>query len=218
VNLAKDCLDVGLYTDRYEDVRAFYCDRLGLPYEELLKVGSGVHQHRLGLHGGVLKVNSSRQALAEAPTNLIGLDLPAPVTDLQRLTDPDGTSVALVPGDSLTVHWASSAPHRLAELLSAGMDAVDGPAGELRIGRTNIVLHPGGVRAGPMRARGLRYLTVQVRDVRSEHARLVALGWSEQVQPVRLGDTAFISFVTDPDGTPVEISQRASLTGPLPPG
>jgi hypothetical protein len=33
---------------------------------------------------------------------------------------------------------------------------------------------------------------------------------------VKLGETAFISFVADPDGAPVEISQRASLTGPLP--
>jgi len=69
VKLAKECLDVGLYTDRYDEMRSFYCDELGLPYEELLKVGGGIHQHRLGLHGSVLKVNYSREPLDAAPTN-----------------------------------------------------------------------------------------------------------------------------------------------------
>lgn len=63
---------------------------------------------------------------------------------------------------------------------------------------------------------GFRYLTVQVWDARREHAHLLDTGWRELTAPVRLGDTAFISFVIDPDGTPIEISQRASLTGPLP--
>jgi hypothetical protein len=31
-----------------------------------------------------------------------------------------------------------------------------------------------------------------------------------------LGDTAYISFIRDPDGNWIELSQRASLTGPLP--
>ncbi len=67
-----------------------------------------------------------------------------------------------------------------------------------------------------MFAAGLRYLTVQVRDVKAEHARLLAAGWTEGRPPVRLGDTAYISFVRDPGGSWVEVSQRASLTGPLP--
>ena len=139
MDLAKPCLDVGLYTDRDDDLRAFYVDRLGLPYEELLKAGRGVHQHRVGLHGSVLKLNSSREPLDDAPTAFVRLDIHAD-----------------------------------------------------------------------------RYLTVQVRDVRAEHARLLELGWTEGTAPVKLGETAFISFVLDPDGAPVEISQRASLTGPLP--
>ena len=36
------------------------------------------------------------------------------------------------------------------------------------------------------------------------------------MSPVRLGDVAAISFVRDPDGVWLEISQRASLTGDLP--
>jgi hypothetical protein len=69
---------------------------------------------------------------------------------------------------------------------------------------------------GGMFARGFRYLTVQVRDVRKEHAHLLAAGWTEGRAPVKLGETAFISFVRDPGGSWIEVSQRASLTGPLP--
>jgi hypothetical protein len=79
-----------------------------------------------------------------------------------------------------------------------------------------LVLHSGGGPVGPLRSRGFRYLTVQVFDVRAEHARLLERGWREGIAPIKLGETAFISFVLDPDGAPIEISQRASLTGPLP--
>ena len=75
MDLAKPCLDVGLYTDRYEEMRAFYCDRLGLPYEELLKAGRGIHQHRVGLHGSVLKLNASREPLEDARSNFVRLEI-----------------------------------------------------------------------------------------------------------------------------------------------
>jgi lactoylglutathione lyase len=33
--------------------------------------------------------------------------------------------------------------------------------------------------------------------------------------PITLGETARISFIRDPDGNWIELSQRASLVGPL---
>ena len=216
MELAKDCLDVGLYTDRYEQMHAFYVERVGLPYEELLKIGGGVHQHRLGLNGSVLKVNSSRQPLGDGPTNFLRLDIASEVDGPLDTVDPDGTAVTLVPEGTIGVHWASSDRDRLAELLRAGLGATEEGDNRFLVGTTRLVLHEGGGPVGPMRCRGFRYLTVQVRDVRAEHGRLVGLGWREQMAPVKLGETAFISFVTDPDGAPLEVSQRASLTGPLP--
>ena len=216
MELAKDFLDVGLYTDRYEDLHAFYVDGLGLAYEELLKVGGGVHQHRVSLNGAVLKLNSSSHSLESAPTNYVGLDIGLDRPDRHEVSDPDGTRVTVGPGRTTCIHWASSDPDRLGSLLQEGMGAVEVGPSRLRIEGTEIELHPGGAKVGPMRARGFRYITVQVRDVRGEHRRLVGLGWQEMRPPVRLGDTAFISFVSDFDGAPVEVSQRASLTGPLP--
>jgi lactoylglutathione lyase len=215
VNLAKDCLDVGLYTDGYDAMRGFYCGELGLPYEELLKVGGGIHQHRLGLYGSVLKVNHSREPLDDASTNFVALEING--TKKRHLRDPDGTEVIVSPDvERIAVHWAASAPEQLAAMLRDGFDATDTGDGRLRVGTSIIVLHPGGKSVGPVRFRGFRYLTVQVWDVRAEHANLLRTGWQEWLAPRKLGETAYISFVVDPDGSPVEISQRAALTGPLP--
>src|SRR3954470_19951610 len=95
MELAKPCLDVGLYTDRYDELRAFYVDRLGLPYEELLKAGRGVHQHRVGFHGSVLKLNSSRNPLDDAPAAFVRLDIAA--DRRESLRDADGLEVLLTP-------------------------------------------------------------------------------------------------------------------------
>lgn len=215
MRLAKECIDVGLYTDGLEPMRAFYGGRLGLPYEELLKVGGGLHQHRFGLRGSVLKVNHSREPIDDAPTNFIGLDINGP--EPQHLRDPDGMTVTMTPDvERIAVHWASSDPERLATMLRDGFDAVDVGDRRLRVGTTALVLHAGGEPVGPIRSRGFRYLTVQVWDVRAEHTKLLELGWQDSIAPRKLGETAYISFVVDPDGSPIEISQRASLTGPLP--
>lgn len=90
--------------------------------------------------------------------------------------------------------------------------------GRYRVGDTLVRCD---VEAGlaPMTTRagaGWRYLTVQVFDVDAEHARLVGLGFGEELAPVTLGSTARISFVRGHDGLFLEVSQRANLTGPLP--
>ena len=118
--------------------------------------------------------------------------------------------------ERIGVHWKSSAPDQLATMLRDGFDATDVGDGRMRVGTTMIVLHPAGEPVGPLRSRGFRYLTVQVWDVRAEHANLLRRGWQEWMEPTKVGELAFISFVVDPDGSVIEISQRASLTGPLP--
>ena len=67
-----------------------------------------------------------------------------------------------------------------------------------------------------MRAVGMRYVTVQVREVDAEHRRFMSMGVWEGAAPISLGAVARISFIRDPDGNFIEISQRASLTGPIP--
>ena len=224
LELAKPGLDVGVFTNRLDEMRSFYEGTLGLPYEELLKLGGGVHQHRLGLRGSVLKLNHARDRLEEARSCLRRLIVSGPGTAERRVErDPDGLEVAVVPPgdegvDRIGVLWASREPRRLGALLRDGFGAApDGPR-RWRIGSTALLLveDAAATHDGPLRRRGFRYLTVQVRDVRAAHARLLDVGWSEGSPPTRLGEVAMVSFVRDPDGVWVEVSQRASLTGPLP--
>ncbi len=224
IELAKDCVDVGLYTNRYDDLAAFYGGELGLPYEELLKVGGGVHQHRYGLRGSVCKINSARADLDDAPSAFRTLAIASDAVDAPRsLNDPDGTEVLIVPTGhhgvaGIAVMWATRNADDLGRLLGEGFGATNEGDHHWRIGTTlfRLLDDPSVAPVEGMFARGLRYLTVQVRDVRAVHAHLLATGWTEGRAPVRLGDTAYISFVRDPGGSWVEVSQRASLTGPLP--
>lgn len=225
VELAKDRIDVGLYTNRWDEASAFWGGTVGLEYEELLKVGNGVHQHRFGLRGSVCKVNSARTDLPQAPTAFRRLVVATadPSLDAPRsLADPDGTEVELVPDGhdgitGLAVVWATADVAELGRLLSEGFGAAQDAAG-WRVGTSvlRLVHEPSVAPVDGMFARGFRYLTVQVRDVRAAHAHLLAVGWTEGRAPVKLGETAFISFVRDPGGSWIEVSQRASLTGPLP--
>lgn len=87
-----------------------------------------------------------------------------------------------------------------------------------RLGESYVVVDAVGAhpRTGALDAKGFRYLTVQVRDVEAAHDHMCSLGFDEGRSPIRLGDTAYISFIRDADGNWIELSQRASLTGPLP--
>ena len=219
IELAKPCLDVGMYVRNIDASRRFYEDDVGLPYEELLPVGGGVHQHRLGLRGSVLKLNASRNDLAAEPTGYRRLLIAADVAARRDLVDPDGTAVSLVPEgeDGITaigieIAAARADVPRFESVLTAGVGGLTVGTTVLRV----VPVDPPPERAGPLSGAGFRYLTVQVRDVTSEHARMVEAGYEGAMPPRKLGEVAAISFVRDPGGNWLEISQRASLTGDLP--
>jgi lactoylglutathione lyase len=94
---------------------------------------------------------------------------------------------------------------------------VEEAEGRLRCGESILLLEervdaPSGVE---LPVRGWAYLTVQVRDCDAEVARIEAAGASVASRPRNLGEVARMAMVRDPDGNPIELSQRASLTGPL---
>jgi lactoylglutathione lyase len=226
MRLAKQHLDIGLFTNNIEAMLAFWRDRVGLLYEEMLPMGGGLQQHRLAMNGSVLKVNSARERLQPAPPcgyhELIiareGFGTP------ETLHDPDGDTVRLSgPGfDGLTgiavrMRVRDLAAHE--RFLGDAMQMERIAERTYRCGDSLLILEQdeGVTPAGRMTAPGYRYLTVQVWDVDEEHTGIVARGGAEGRPPITLGTTARISFVRDPDGNWIEISQRASLTGPLPP-
>ncbi len=224
MDLAKQHIDVGLFTDKAEAMLEFWQREVGLPFEETLPLGGGVLQHRHGMNGSVLKLNASRDPLPAHPASgyrelLIARD---GIAEPRELVDPDGNHVTLVPrrdggiagvAVSLAVRDPSAFHRFYGAALGLPIDGED----RYRCGDSIIsfLKDASAQQTEALRAPGYRYITIQVRDVDVEHAGIVARGGEEGRPPVTLGTTARISFVRDPDGDWIEISQRASLTGPL---
>jgi catechol 2,3-dioxygenase-like lactoylglutathione lyase family enzyme len=237
MNLAKQFLDVGIFTNNIDAMRVFYAERVRLPFEEILPVAPGMKQHRFGMLGSVLKLNASRDTV---PPRVAGgyrrLIIADPnTTSPTPLQDPDGNDIELVPVGERGIRQIEI---QLGVIDEASFEHFFGDAmqgrklgpGRFQIGDTIVSFvkdaaatrAPKIASASPMdvitamRAVGIRYITAQVRSCDDEHKRLLSMGAQEAAAPVTLGESARISFVRDPDGNFIEISQRASLTGPLP--
>ncbi len=223
MKLAKDCIDIGIYTNHLEGMLEFWTQTIGLPYDELLKAGGGVHQHRLQLNGSIFKLNHVRDPLPQSnPSGYRELFIAAKVSKEKALTDPEGNKVTLVPagtygvtniGIRMTVRSLDAARRFFADSLQA-QQLTDS---SFRWGTTVFLLKEDkdAPLGGGMKGAGYRYITVQVFKVDNEHADALERGALEGTAPVTLGSTARISFITDPDNNWIEISQRKSLTGDL---
>ena len=228
MELAKPALDVGLYTNQLEASMAFWQEQAQVPYDELLKLGGGAHQHRHKIGDSILKINNTREPIAAGqPTGLQRLLLHTSAFEKTRdLTDPDGNLVTLKPA-SVSFAASSEADRNLTLMLkcnhlAASQDFYGEVLGlqnaadnEFRVGASAIQLEPGEVGPFDRAGIGYRYMTVQVFDVVAEHRNIIAKGGREGMPPTRLGEVAYISFVLDPDGNWIEISQRKSITGSL---
>tara|TARA_R110002073_G_scaffold7456_2_gene42376 strand:- start:7551 stop:8237 length:687 start_codon:yes stop_codon:yes gene_type:complete len=225
MELAKNAIDVGIFTNQREEQLAFWQEKVGLPFEELLKTGGGAHQLRHGLNGSVFKMNHTRDHLgADDPTGYRELLIAREgLKEPLQLEDPDGNLVRLVP-----VGWQGveqiGMVIRVSDLASFQnfyrniLQIEEVTERSFRWGSTLFLLEQsetksrcGGIRGGV----GYRYLTVQVWKVDEEHQAFIERGGTEAQAPMTLGTTARISFIEDPDGNWIEISQRASLTGSL---
>ena len=222
MELAKPALDVGLYTNEIDAMLAFWQEQVHVPYSELLKVGGGLHQHRHAIGDSVLKVNNRREPVSQdGPTGLSALEIYSDAVDSRiELLDPDGNEVwmspqAEAPDQNLTLHMTVNdltASNRFyGDVL--GLDSAG--ANTFAVGASRIRLAQGEVKPFERVALGYRYMTLQVFDVVSTHAEILDKGGHEGSAPVRLGEVAYISFVQDPDGNWIEISQRKSITGSL---
>jgi hypothetical protein len=115
MELAKNFLDIGLFTNRLDEMKGFYGERLRLPYEELLPLGGGMQQHRYGLLGSVLKINHARGPLPERSrgSGYRLLTIADPRTPMPlELTDPDGNSIELVPAETARYPANRNSPRR----------------------------------------------------------------------------------------------------------
>ncbi len=227
MDLAKPRIDVGLFTTKLEPMLDFWQNEIGLPFDHMLPLGGGVRQHRHDLLGSVLKINHSRHELPIAPPSgyrelLIAREgLLGP----KRLADPDGNRVTLIPpgmygieriGIRLGVRDVNA--HRRFYAVSLGLPDVPEQGGDSFLCGDSVILFEKAEDVVPdplMEGQGWRYITIQIRNVDQEHAAILARGGREGRAPQTLGKVARISFVRDPDGNWIEMSQRASLVGAL---
>lgn len=222
VDLAKPAIDIGLYTNSREPQLNFWQGDAGVQFSELLRLGGGVHQLRHAIGDSVLKINNAREPLPAAPASGIHeLFIATAVDEVRALNDPDGNRVTLVPQgfDQINQIRVKLCVANLSEQQDFWGGILQLP--ELRpniylCGASQLELVEGEVNRDPVqRALGYRYLTIQVYDVKATHAHVISHGGREGSAPVRLGEVAHISFVRDPDGNWLEISQRKSITGSL---
>jgi catechol 2,3-dioxygenase-like lactoylglutathione lyase family enzyme len=225
MKLAKPCIDIGLYSEQKEAQFAFWQNDIGLPYEEMVKLGGGQQQHRHSLNGSVLKLNHSRNPLPTARQSgyeellIARADITAPITR----QDPDGNRVTLVPMNyaGVTAIGVRLVVSNLARFVAFYRDILQIEQvsdTSFRWGTTLLMLREDTAQkpdAG-IQGQGFRYLTVQVWQVDVEHEAFLARGGQQARPPTTLGTTARISFLYDPDLNWIEVSQRASLTGDLP--
>ena len=224
MELAKNAIDVGIYTNQREVQLAFWQEQVGLPFEELLKVGGGVHQLRHNLIGSVFKLNHVRSPLNPGHSGyrqlVIAKDGLETVTELN---DPDGNRVRLVPKgwqgvEQIGMVLAVSDVEKFQTFYRDVLQINQVSDNQFSWGATQFFIEqaesaPSGSNMGE--EFGFQYLTVQVWKVDDEHSAFIARGGNEAQPPKTLGTTARISFIQDPDGNWIEISQRASLTGSL---
>ena len=97
--LAKDCLDIGVFTNNFVAMRDYWGGTVGLAFDHYLPLGGGVRQHRFDCRGSVFKLNHARQDLAaRTPGGFLRIYLAtANVGEAQTGFDPDGNAVVQVP-------------------------------------------------------------------------------------------------------------------------
>ncbi len=227
MKFAKPCFDVGLATETLDPMLSFWQTQVGTPFDEMLPLGGGKRQHRHDALGSVIKINHSRNPLPDNPPTGYQEVLIARegISGIQHLTDPDGNQVALVePGRdgikqlALRIKVRSIEAHSRFYRDAFGLEEEPYSKGvAFRLGNGLLLLEKAddAPNDAQYEGKGWRYITFQIFNADEAHEKALASGGIEGMAPTTLGSTARISFVRDPDGNWIELSQRASLVGSL---
>src|SRR5882724_10188716 len=227
MQLAKNVIDVGLSTNNLEPMLRSWQQDAAVRFDHVLPVRRGQKQYRHDEQGSVIKLNHHVEPLPEAaPSGYRELTIAREgLQGPQRMVDPDGNRVQLVPKGydgvtqiAIAMAVRSLGAHRkfYGDILGFPEQSWSaGPA--FRLGDSLVLLEQDrAATVDPVRqARGWRYITLQVADIDAVHDELRSKGVREGLAPITLGDVARISMILDPDGNWIELSRRASIVGSL---
>ena len=211
---AKPAFDIGFAANDIDGYRALLEGQAGLSYDHLAKLGGGFHQHRWRQGDSIIKVNHTRTPLADAPAAGYRAVTLAADRSIELVT-PDAVPLSLREDAAadLTLHVVANDLDAFARFYGErlGLEP-DGP-NAFRLGASRIVAKAGNVPEAPgWREKGLRYMTVQIFDCDGLTAAMERRGAVIGAEPRTIGQVRY-SFVRDPDGNWIELSERASLTG-----
>lgn len=229
MDLAKQSVDVGIFTNHLESMQEFYGKTLGLPFESEMAVGGGIKQYRYLANGSVIKLMHTTEPLARRhPGGYETIMIASSTAKIPRfLPDPDRNSVELIPSGhddvtQLEIRVGVTDPDAFAAFYTRALGAAAMSNSRFKIGDTIIaVFHePETKRATAlpfanalevvkgMAGLGIRYITLGVKDCDAAFAGLKSAGALEALAPVNFGTVARIAFVRDPDGNFIELAQR----------
>ena len=224
LRLAKNHIDIGLFTNDIELHHEFWSTSVDLQLDHELKLFKDITQHRYDAHGSVIKVNHNSNPFIDQPASgythlkIANANLPA-----QKLKHPGGDYVSLVnPGTDgivgIGVEVSTADPHNMMEFYTEIMGFEYVTTNTVCCGDSLIFVTKGqpGIQTDSFIGPNFRYLTVQIFDADLECAAIAEKGGFISQPPRTIGDIARYGFVTDPDGNWIEISARASLTGIIP--
>lgn len=224
MRLAKNHMDVGLFTNDIASHQVFWGTTVGLRLDHELPLGKGLVQHRYDAHDSVIKVNHASNPLpSSGRSGYIGLTIARAGHPEWQGQHPDGDTVRLVPpgtdgvqGIAITVQTPD--PARMMDFYTRAMEfeAVDSTTARCGDTLLFVVQGPAGIDADDFVGLAFRYLTVQIYDADEACEQIVTRGGQLKRRPISLGKVARYGFVGDPDGNWIEISARASLTGIVP--
>jgi catechol 2,3-dioxygenase-like lactoylglutathione lyase family enzyme len=222
-------IDVGIFTNRIEAMKAFYGENLGLQFESELPVGGGFKQHRYIANGSIIKLMESRDPLPRRhpggyETLIIATDK---VTQPEALNDPDGNTIELVPPgrddvSQIEVRLGVSDVDVFDDFYTKAASGQGIGGHRYKIGETIFATfhHPLARRVKPapfenlldvvkaMAALGIRYVTLQVKNCDAAFKEFTEAGAPVGVMPANFGNVARAAFVRDPDGNFIELAQR----------
>ena len=229
MELNRPQIDVGLFTNRISEMKAFYGENLGLQFESELPVGGGFKQHRFIANGSVIKLMDSRDPLPRRhpggyETLIIASNR---VAQPEAINDPDGNTIELVPPgrddvNQLEVRLGVSDVDRFDTFYAKAAEATGIGGHRYKIGETIFATfrHPLARAVKPaaltnlldvvkgMSALGIRYVTLQVKDCDAAFTAMTAGGANVAAAPETFGTRARVAFVRDPDGNFIELAQR----------
>jgi lactoylglutathione lyase len=225
MRLAKQHIDLGLFTADIDSHTRFWGETVGLRLDHLLPFDELWVQHRYDAHDSVIKVNRYSHPMPDyPPSGYTALTIARDGATAWEGRHPGGQVVRVVaPGTDgvvgIGITVSTPEPARMLDFYLGALEFEQAAPNVARCGDTLLFVEqgPGGTDTEYFIGPGYRYLTVQIFDADAECDAVVRRGGRLGRAPVNFGKVARYGFVLDPDGNWIEMSARTSLTGIAPP-